>query len=918
MTYEKLYLYGKNIDNLTLYEYNNNYDEYTISFSYVITPVKSQKKILMTLEMVQKIVPKLINDSYNNCIKGLFTGLPPIVSANNNRFYLVKSQSSSTAVIENDDTTLQIYSPVNFGSFGEEPHISNFRGKLANLQNKPRTLLTHDSLNTYLNILIAMLDKPHDILTDRVPEEVQQFMMTIISTNIEKYINYLDEIVSTNLITTINGAGATTFDINNKKDKFKNLIKFVRLMMPKFKNYNPSKNVNTHVLYENAIMLLVKDILTEVQPLVNPSFVVDLNAKFQTPPSGGMDVIGNDNVVINPDVMYLTTDITSRVNQNQTGTNKIRKYFSAPEVIDHGHIYNIDQNTNIQFPENYKEIQLRDHINITNYVTIHSYSETTQVDSDNILHYNVYVWFTVNEDPVPKCIIKYKTPFLHAPDCARVYAGYKNFILNNIFNIFVPIVNANFTTLSDSMRHLIPYLMLDQFYNAKSLQDDQNQLQVNQRTTIPPSIPPPIPPDNIPTQFLGLCCDLTSAANGFNYYMSKEAAVRNQNSIVGYYHSNKKIWVTDRNEIKIQIINAPAKLASIDIFTILLQWINGATPIVAHGGAPPQPTSYLENKGGEKRKFTGEEGSMDESSDTDEDPNTRKRKITISKQNKAEANKITLDYYCDQKEWEYDYTKTEEYGQYVYYNTMADQLYLDGNFEKYKDHLLTKVRYYIEGQGQGIPCISSNCMFDIFSIDFVDKTIAMLNNSKHLIVKMIKKNDDKILEKIIGQCAIYILTKIELKPDNIYPPNEQIKMSNKLDEQYNQVKSDINSFINNYKNVAEVEDEAGLDPKSSASDEEVSDEEGYTSVEDFSQDSQYGGGFPKKRTFRKRTNKKRTIINKTNKKRTIRHTIFKTNKKKTIRKKTNNKRTIRKKTNKKRTIRKKIRDTMLKTKKNHK
>ena len=886
MTYEKIY--DTNAFE-TLDEYNK-LDDYTISFSYVNTPVKPPKKILMTLEMMREIVPKLTT---NNCIKGLFTGLPP--APLNNTFYLVNSKSKSilgTSDIANDETTLQIYSPANFGPL----NIPIFTTKLAELQNKPCTLLTYDSLNTYLNILIAMLDKPHDILTGRVPEETQRFMMIIISANIEIYIDYLDEIIKNNLITTINGDATAT--INDKKNKFKNLIDFVRLMMPNFKDIKPSKNVNPHVLYENAIMLLVKDILTEVNPPLNPSFVTDMNTKFPPPPH----VMGNDNVVINPDVMYLTTEITDRV--NQLGTNKIRKYFSTPEVIDHGHIYNIDENTNIQFPENYKHIRLRDPWSPpaeVNYVTIHSYSETTQVvGTDNILHYNVYVWFTVNNYSELTGIIKYTTPFLHAPDCARVYTGYQNFDINTISAIFRNIVtNEQFTNnLSDNMRNLIPYLMMDQFYNAKSLQDDQNQLQVNQISTI---LPPPPPPgfEEIPTQFLGLCCDLTSAANGFNYYMSRPNDLRNPNSIVGYYHSNKKIWVTNGNEIKIQIINAPAKKASIDIFTILLELIDGATStsIGAHGG----DVGYKRN-----RNMLTNSDLLSGLSEGNVTPNVKRKKVMtppnnkrnqenaelnrpgtilasdfdmevpqqvegrganlIQKKTKKEENAITLSYYCDQAKWMGDDTKTEEYGQYVYYNTMADCLYFGNNFETYKNLLFRQVSYDMTGTKyavDGTEYLSSNYFFDILSIDFIEKMIAMLKNSKPLINKMIRKNDENILKKIIVQCAIYILTKIELKPDNIYPPDEQIKRSDDLDAQYNEVINNIKNFIAN--NTAEGPQVEGdfdnvIDPN----------------------DLELAGGFYKKRIFRKNTNKKRTIRKKTNKKRTIRkkirHTIFKTKK----------------------------------------
>ena len=827
MTYEKLYTRPFN-DTLETY---NNLNEYTISFSYVTTTSKSPRKILLTLPMVQEIVLKLNNDT-NKCIKGLFTGLPQIAPGNS-RFYLVKRDSQSeTEPITNDETTLQIYTQTDFGSINWDA----FTAKLTNLRNKPHTLLTHDSLNTYLNILIAMLDKPHDIIGGRVPKEVQRFMMSIISKNIEQYINYLEAITHTtaNVITKINGANI----INNKIAKFRDFITFVRLMIPNFKQFKPSKNAKTDVIYENAIMLFVHDILKEdpVEDPVANTLSTELNTKF--PPNN------NDNVVINPDIMYLTSEITSRVNNN---TN-FRKYFSTPEVIDHGHVYNIDNSTNIQFPENYKQIQLRDlrDVTTTNYFTIHSYSETTQVGSDNILHYNVYVWFTLNDDITPKCIIKYKTPFMNAPECARVYIGYKDLNYTSIKSIFDTIVNgSSFDPLSPDMKLLIPYLMLDQFYNAKSLQDDQNQLQVNQISTIN-DIPAGTTDASVPTKFLGLCCDLTSAANGFNYYVSKEQGLRNSESIVGYYHSAKRIWITNRNQIKFQIITPPAKSASKNIFQILQDWINSATNPVHAGGAgeevPVPKRRRPNNENPNKRTL--------ENSTEDRDLKLQKidnKKDAVHKITNAEANAITLSYFCNQEKWEDDDSKIEEYGQYVYYNTMADWLYIDNNFETYKNSLLTKVLYDVNGTKY----LRSNCVFEIFSNDFVDKMINML-----------QQYPEKITDKIIGQCAIYILTKIELKPDNIVPPNEQIDISKKLDEKYLEITQNLQQSL------IPVDTGKGL---------EIAPDSPRGVWDNLSQ-----GGFSKKRTIRKRTNKKRTNKKRTNKKRTIRkrtkRPIYKTRK----------------------------------------
>lgn len=676
-----------NVNLVMSYSYdplNTPPDNYKINFSYVIAPVKTQKKSLLNQEMVDIISNKLTNST--DCVKDLFNNFGSGTEYNLNG----ETNPSYQAVIT-------IYDSANINTT-----------KLQELRSKPYTLLKPSALNTYLNILISMLDKPHDIIGNRVAEEVQKYMLnSVIAPNIIAYINYLKQVLSSNII-------------SGKKDEFNKFIEFVEDMVFTFTN-NTSKYVNTETTYENAIMLFVCKILeTDDNITTNNHFLPELKTKFP--------ISDTTNVVINPDIMYLTTDITDRVNQTN---DKFRKYFSAPEIIDHGHVYNINNNTNIQFPENYKEIQVKD-ISNTNYFTIHSYSETKNItDTDiNKLYYNVYVWFTEGTDDVPKCLIKYTIPFMNAPDCAGVYAGYKN--MKNYDNIKQKFTNyaLGFNSLSAEMKKLIPFLMLDQFYNAKSLQDDQNQLQVNQTTTIPPI--PPINADSVPTQFLGLCCDLASAANGLNYYMSRQKLsvppnpnLQNPNSIVGYYHAKKKIWITNNNQIKFEV-NAAKKDASKDIFDVL----NDVTP-----------TSVT--LGGTKNKVQQNGGTDDDNYEIEE------------------------------------YGEYGEYGEYMYYNTMADWLYDDNNFKNKKydlNKLFKRVKYDVYGKEY----ISSNCYFDIFSNDFVKKMIEMLKIYSDR--KRIKNSEN--LKDIIKKCAIYILTKFKLTPDNIYTPNEQIRLSNVLDQQW--------------------------------------------------------------------------------------------------------------------------------------
>ena len=817
-----------NVNLVISYSYDSiNKKDYNISFSYVVAPVKTQKKTLLTEEMVDVISDKLNNNKLY--VDGLFGTMSPFTT----------TPPTPTEYIFIPGTFNFNESYISIYDFNSSGAISeNFSSKLTKLQDKPHTLLKYDSLNTYLNILISMLDKPHDIIGKRVPEEIQTYMLnTVVTPNIKAYITYLKTILES-------VAGS-----QDKITEFNKFIEFVNHMVFTFTN-NATKYVNSEVTYENAIMLFVCKILetktsldsldTNIKTTKN-DLLQDLNVKFPI-----ANLTTND-IVINPDIMYLTKDITERVNQKDNPD--FRKYFSAPEVIDHGHVYNINANTNIQFPENYKQIQLKDGAT-DNYFTIHSYSETTNEPAGtsftNLLYYNVYVWFSTQAN-IPKCLIKYKTPFMNAPDCAGVYAGYKTIDAYKQVNKIFTDIAKQFTDLSKDMQNLIPYLMLDQFYNAKSLQDDQNQLQVNQITTISP-LPSSITinAESLPTQFLGLCCDLTSAANGFNYYMSRQPGQRNLDSIVGYYHSAKKIWITEGNKIKFQIITAPQKSASKDIFSVL-NINNILSNSTGGGGNNIRDTN--------KRKF-------------DNNPVVK-------------------------KDWEDDDTKIEEYGQYVYYNTMADWLYQDDNFNKYDLNVLFRqVKYEVNRKEY----LSSNCFFDIFSNDFVDKMIKMLKI--YPTQPNIQKQD---VNKIIQKCAIYILTKFKLTPDNIVPPNEQINLSNDLDTKYFEI---INAMINNPKenDVARGNNEVEVDYSSDASVDShygspvgvdfPFSQDGYES--NFSEDE---SPLKKKRTggfFKKRTNKKRTI-----------------------RKRTNKKRTIRKRTNKKKTIKKKIKRTIYKTRKMH-
>jgi hypothetical protein len=510
-----------------------SYNSKTINFGYTWTKHKQIKQSRMTSDIENIIYTKIDKIADNHSVQNLFNNKAVISELS--KYYISNNNDNHGAYIEIYTDNISEINKLSFNT-------TNY--KL--LQKKPHTLLKRDIGSTFINILISILDKPHDIIGSRVKLTAQtNIMKNIIIPNLETYIDYITVIKEHYLS-----------DSEIKKDKITTFINFVKIMLESFNNTSPSKTFTSELSYENAILYLVcKYHIQDIFPKK------DFNLTFNTTDNTGIIYDDTDSIIINPDIMNLTTEIKTVLNNN----NDARIYFSTPEVIDHGHVYPIINNeTRIEFPENYKEIQLpiidmdKSHPQfVDKCFVIHSYSTSDKrnIGDEYKLNYIVYVWFTIltittSIESSPLCVIKYTVPFRNAPDCAKVYEGYNNIINNHLKSIKNKITTAinNITTFTygDKMKNVLTSIMLDQFFNAKSLQDDQNQLQVNQLSTL---LSPPIDllvPSSKPTTFIGLCTDLASAANGINYYFSRSESDRNENSIVAYYSKLKKnakcIW----------------------------------------------------------------------------------------------------------------------------------------------------------------------------------------------------------------------------------------------------------------------------------------------------------------------------------------------------------------------------------------
>jgi hypothetical protein len=835
------YIINSNV-NLIMRYFRNNDGTYSLDFGYAyVKSVAPTKKSLVTPDMEQIINTKL--NITPSCVKDLFT--------------IDNSSNPVDLSIDIGHAVLEIYA-VN-------PPLPDSL-KLNNLKTKPYTLLAKDNVHTYLNIFLSMLDKPHDIIGGRVSKANQiKLLSEIIIPNIKQYIDYINKL-----------------EIMKDQPIIKNFVTFITTMILSFEKTKQNKNFTTDISYENAILYLICKYYStsgEGLSISTPAIPAGITSQlFQL-----NNLVPLPNIVINPDIMNLTQEIKSKVNHVDEINKKFRHYFSAPEVIDHGHVYDISNNTIIEFPENYKEIQLLLNNTKTEYVAIHSYSTTTNeplVGGEPNLYYNIYVWFTKNTITTPTTttppqlffLTKYKIPFNHAPDCSKVYENYCNNLLTPLNDIFTNLnnlinnaINKIYTTppTDPLITKTIKHLILDQIFNAKSLQDDQNQLQVNQlQTSI--ALPIPVNKDTTPTQFIGLCTDLASAANGINYYMSNPN--RNPHTMVAYYHRVKKIWA---NNNRIYMDNSKSKAnktAAKDIYQIVQEVLakKGGTIITKRRKIEPQPPT-LETR--TKRKEIEPPTPMSEQYEQNKkiknnnyDPYPEYTETSLIEETSLNNERFNTQRKEEIDESDPEFIQTE-------YNIMYDILYdkQDSTYEDFEE-LFKPItitnrdnhHYYFE--------IFSNDFMTVFNDRFkkiIDSNLKNLPSARVMINVLANYllSDENMsgLDDVFGVDN----KNIFFAPDNAFGVDRsidgQIELSDKLDSDYDTLKK---RYEQKLQAASQAENVINLETSTS------------------SPVTAYGGSKTRKKTNKQKknkTNKKKNNKNKTNKKRVYR--IFRKTKK---------------------------------------
>ena len=400
--------------------------------------------------------------------------------------------------------------------------------KFNQLLNKPYIHLHHDKLSTYLNVLLSMLDKPHDIIGSRVPCTAQKKCAERASAHLKMYIDYLDSKLK-------------EFDDNDKRQSITSLINFIKTSyLPKSK----SKPLINGYNYENILLYSVCQFYKE-----HHEETCDTWKSLED-----LDYIDKDKCTINLDLLYITTD--------QKNAIQINNKFSGNELIDSAHhtelIHPEDHifeeksmpPTIIEFPENLKIIE----IECDSYIlTVHSYTtyETKKKQNDEEMYVVINVWFNIHNKNNTKTdqpnghLIRYEIPIRNAPGCAQVYQMYHiNYLnLNDLGNTFFKWLNNN---CPSKCIDFFLAIMMDQLFNAKSCQDDQNQLQVGQKGT---NYEINLNNNNSKDEtdiYIGMGGDLLSAANAINYYFAlKENGFNiNSKSIVGYLKKNI-MWASD-------------------------------------------------------------------------------------------------------------------------------------------------------------------------------------------------------------------------------------------------------------------------------------------------------------------------------------------------------------------------------------
>jgi len=527
----------KNIDTLFLKNFSKNSNTYipqTLSLVATVDYIQGNTKCNITFYYVKDIKTnsfkaKKISDDKIEYLKYYWLN-----SGNN---YAVKdvvinpvNQIMSFNLTQNEPhANFKVYNPGNF-------NIDTI--KFNQLLNKPYIHLHHDKLSTYLNVLLSMLDKPHDIIGSRVPCAAQKPCAHRAASHLTMYINYLKQ--NLNKFT----------DDDYKKQSITSLINFIeKSYLPKSK----SKPLIKGYTYENIILHSVCQFYKEHTETCNKLLLNNLT------------YIGDANCTINLDLLYITTD--------QKNAIQINNKFSGNELIDSAHHtelihpegYDFEgksmPKTIIEFPENLKIIEIECHSSI---LTVHSYTtyeikptETTNVVKKNKKQKNdemyvvINVWFNIHnktydikKDQPNGHLIRYEIPIRNAPGCAQVYRGYhiNKDLLDECKESFKDWLKNN---CHPKCSNFFLAIMMDQLFNAKSCQDDQNQLQVGQKGT---NYSIDLTKDNSKDEtdiYIGMGGDLLSAANAINYYFAlKENGFKIPNETIVGYLKNNIIWAS--------------------------------------------------------------------------------------------------------------------------------------------------------------------------------------------------------------------------------------------------------------------------------------------------------------------------------------------------------------------------------------
>ena len=426
-------------------------------------------------------------------------------------------------------------------------NFDDYQNKLTELTNQFKTT-TYTELNGDASIIdryLSICDKYHDIMT------VDNKSTTLIDI-CSNYLNKIMTLYSNKMIGMITDANLRKFidDIMNKYltnnnkssfNKFEPLM--VRFVLNWYKSKIPSETIQLKMGDTSTDIggkKLVKYLLDKDETL-NPSFI---NSDDNLPKIAD----DTNHYVFNFDIMQPTSKIKSCYN-NQDGSST-RKYLNSPEVIDGGHQYAFPDTTDkikIEFPKNYKvsHFPLDSATTPTTTFDIHSFSQTKRVGGE--VYYIITIYFSITNTfpPLPQYLdfsVIHYINIINAPSKNEIYDELNTTANTTQIKKMLTIIHSKLTaslTLNEENRNNIKIAILDCILHGKSTQDEQNMLQVNER-----SVNDNGPPTNKPTNFIGICFDFMSTANGINLrYNPGVVATTTQGvkntGVIGYYKHNK-------------------------------------------------------------------------------------------------------------------------------------------------------------------------------------------------------------------------------------------------------------------------------------------------------------------------------------------------------------------------------------------